>query len=1097
MSKRLVIFALQVGIVAMALAGWTRAQTTSGLITGAITDSSGAVIPDAQVLLTNQATGVQRTATTDNGGHYSVPDLQPGVYDVSVSKGGFATEKLVNVHLEVNQSEMLNFKMSISASAQTVEVNADLTQINTTSATRAEVVGHTAIVELPLNGRQFNQLTLLTPGAVPLIQGGQQGAFTVKLGAGSVSPSVDGQRPQQNNYTMDGVLNNALFTNTFAISPPPDAIQEFNVQSHITDAQFAISSGANINLVTRSGTNAFHGGVYEFIRNNVLDARTYPATTNTPYKQNQYGVYLGGPVIKNHTFFSGYWEGFRSEQSQSYLSATLTDAMRNGDFSAVLGTTPIGTDDLGRPEFANEIYDPYSTTADPKDPGKIIRNPYPNNTIPKAQINGAALAILNKYYPAPNLNVAPGVLPNYAFNGNTSTKADQVGVRVDHEFNQNNTVFFRFNRSNNNLTSPEGFPGYIGNKSNYSRAFAGGYTHIFSPNTILNVRYGYTETSFNIFDQPAGTDLIAALNFTETAPVKNDLPLGPGIGIANGYTGVSQFAAPVGPQKNSDYHADLSKIVGNHTIGVGGMYYRIHSFDDGWQYTMNFTTNGTSVDASQSGTGYGPASLLVGTPDSYTPWVGDTSEDQKINWYGFYAQDQWRVRKDLVLSYGLRYDYISPPEFAKINSGLDVLTGVFQVTGPVPPLFPKAVGPSSYYYAQKNGWQPRFGFVYQPYSKTAIQGAFVIIDDHNNTLIEQQSDIRLSWPSGIFTTISNQDNGYPSVFINTLPAASTFLDPNKPLASFGGSPRPSIPYSMEWNLGFEQQLTRTLVLGAHYVGSGSRHQFLQPLANSATVPGPGPISARQPFPQYGGPIPWDYNEGTANYHALQVKLKQELAGGLYYLLSYTYGKSMDLASDPQADTITNFYNLAQDYGPSDYSRKHMLSFAASYALPVGSGKAFLTNPNPFVNTILGGWNIGGIFTTDSGLPFTAMAGGDVANTGGGPQRAQRVATSSGSASKTRQQWLNPQEFTVPAPFTFGSERRNDLIGPGYLNVDFNARKDFKIERFTTQFKAEFFNLFNRTQLGLPNNNVQSSSFGSITSSSAPAREIQFGLKVLF
>ena len=1053
-------------------------------------------MPGAQVQLTNQATGVQRNAVTDSSGYYSVPELQPGVYDVSVSRDGFATQKLSNVHLEVNQSEALNFRMSITASTQTVQVNADIQQINTTSATRAEVVGHTAIVELPLNGRQFNQLTLLTPGAVPLVQGGQQGAFTVKLGAGSVSPSVDGQRPQQNNYTMDGVLNNALFTNTFAISPPPDAIQEFNVQSHITDAQFAISSGANINLVTRSGTNDFHGAVYEFIRNNVLDAHTYPATTDTPYKQNQYGLYVGGPIIKNHTFFSGYWEGFRSEETQSYLSATLTDAMRGGDFSSVLGTTPIGIDDLGRPEYANEIYDPYSTTTDPKDATKIIRNPYPNNTIPTDQLNPAALAILNKYYPSPNLSVAPGVLPNYAFDGNTSTQADQVGVRADHEFNENNTVFFRFNRSNNNVTSPEGFPGYSGEKSNYSRAFAGGYTHIFSPNTILNIRYGYTETSFSVFDEPAGADFLSALNFTQTAPVKNDLPLGPGVGVANGYTGVSQFAAPVGPQKNSDYHADLSKIVGNHTIGVGGMYYRIHSFDDGWQYTMNFTQNGTSVDASQS-TGYGPASLLVGTPDSYTPWVGDTSEDQKINWYGFYGQDSWRIRKNLVLSYGLRYDYITPPKFAKINSGLDVLSGVFQVTGPVLPLFPKAVGPSSYYYAQTNGWQPRFGFVYQPHNRTAIQGAFVIIDDHNNTLIEEQSDIRLSWPSGIYTTISNQDLGYPSVFINTLPAASTFLDPNKPLASFGGSPHPSIPYSMEWNLGLEQQLTGTLVLGVHYVASGSRHQFLQPLANSATVPGPGPISNRQPYPQYGGPIPWDYNEGTANYNGLQVKLKQELAHGLYYLLSYTYGKSMDLASDPQADTITNFYNLAQDYGPSDYNRKHMLSFAASYALPVGQGQAFLNNTNSVVNTILGGWNIGGIFTADTGLPFSAMAGGDVANTGGGPQRAERIANAPGSAPQTRQQWLNPLEFTVPTPYTFGNERRNDLIGPGYLNVDFNARKDFKIERFTTQFKAEFFNLFNRTQLGSPNNNVQSSAFGSITSSSASAREIQFGLKVLF
>lgn len=1106
MSKKSLIFALQLGIVALAIAGWAQAQTTSGLITGTITDSTGAVIPDAQVELANQATGVQRKAVTDSSGHYSVPELQPGVYDISVSKEGFATQKLGNVHLEVNQSEALNFKMSVSASPQTVEVKADVISINTTSATQAEVVNHTAIVELPLNGRQFNQLTLLSPGAVPLIQGGQQGFFTVKLGAGSVSPSVDGQRPQQNNYTMDGVLNNALFTNTFAISPPPDAIQEFNVQSHITDAQFSISSGANINLVTRSGTNDFHGAVYEFIRNNVLDAKTYPAATDTPYKQNQYGVYFGGPVIKKHTFFFVYWEGFRSEQTQSYLSATLTDAMKSGDFSAVLSKAAIGTDSLGRPEYENEIYDPYTTRPDPDHPGQIIRDPYPNNVIPQSQINQAAVAILNKYYPRPNLSVAPGVLPNYTFTGNTSTKADQVGIRIDHQFNTNNTVFFRFNRSNNNVATPEGLPGfggsgskagYLGTRSNFSRVFAGGYTHIFSPNTILNLRYGYTETSFSIFDQPAGVSFLTALNFINTAPVKNNLPLGPGIGISNGYTGVSQFAAPVGPQRNSDYHADLSKIVGNHTVGVGGMYYRIHSFDDGWQYTMNFTQNGTSVDASQSGTGYGPASLLIGTPDRYTPWVGDTSEDQHINWYGVYAQDQWRIRKNLVLSFGMRYDYISPPKFAKINSGLDVRTGIFHVTGPVPPLFPKAVGPSSYYYAQTNGWQPRFGFVYQPFSKTAVQGAFVIIDDHNNTLIEQQSDIRLSWPKGIFTTISNQDDGYPSVFINTLPPASTFLDPNKPLASFGGSPDPKIPYSMEWNFGVEQQLTRTLVLGAHYVASESRHQFLQPIANTATVPGPGPISARQPYPQYGGPIPWDYNEGTANYHALQVKLKQQLSGTLYYLASYTYGKSMDLASDPQANTITNFYNLRQDYGPSDYSRKHMFSFATSYALPVGKGKAFLTNASRFGQAVLGGWNIGGIFTADSGLPFSAMAGGDVANTGGGPQRAERIPNAPGHALKTRQQWLNPKEFTVPAPFTFGNERRNDLVGPGYLNVDFNARKDFTMERLTIQFRCEFFNLFNRTQLGLPNNNVQSSAFGSITSTSAPAREIQFGLKVLF
>ena len=1097
MHKRLCTFVLQIAVVLFALEILGGAQTTAGLFTGTVTDSSGAALPGAQIEAVNRDTGAQRKVTTDDNGHFTIPEMPPGIYDISASKEGFAKVLQKGVQLEVNQSESLNYKLTVSAASQTIQVNGDIATVDSTDATPSEVITQTAIVDLPLNGRQFNQLTLLSPGAVPLVQGSQQGAFTVQLGGGSVSPSVDGQRPQQDNYTMDGVLNNALFTNTFAVSPPPDATQEFNVQSHITDAQFAISSGANINLATRSGSNQFHGSAWEFIRNDKLDATTYPATSRNPYKQNQYGVFGGGPIIKNHTFFAAYWEGFRAEQTQSYLSSTLTDAMQGGDFSAILGTTPIGTDSLGRPEYANEIYDPYSTTVDPTNPSAIIRNPYPGNVIPSKEINPAATAILAKYYPKPNLNVSPGVLPNYAFTANTSTKADQFGIRIDHKVNDNNTLFFRYNRSNNNLTSPEGFPSYHGFKFNYTRAFAGGYTRLFGPNTVLNLRYGYTQTAFSLGDDPAGEAFLNTLNFSLTAPPKNNLPLGPGIGLSNGYTGVSQFAAPVGPQENSDYHADLSKIVGKHTIGIGGMYYRIHSFDDGWQYPLSFTQNGTSVDASQAGTGYGPASLLLGTPDTYQPWVGSTGEDQHINWYGIYAQDQWRALTNLVISIGLRYDYISPPTFSKINSGLDVITGIFHVTAPVAPLFPTAVGPSSYYYKQPNGYQPRFGFVYQPMSKTAVQGGFVVIDDHNNTLIEEQSDIRLSWPSGIYTTISNQDDGYPTVFINKLPPATYFLDPTKPLASFGGSPDEKIPYSMEYNLGFEQQLTSTMLFGAHYIGATSRHESLQPTANTALQPGPGPISARQPYPQYGGPVPFDFNEGSANYNSLQVKLKKELSSGFYFLASYTLGKSLDISSGAQQDSIQNFYNMKADWGLSDYNRKNMFVFATSYALPVGAGKPYAANMKPMAEAVLGNWSIGAIISADAGLPFSALAGGDVANVGGGLQRAERIGAPTTGIHQSRTEWFNPAAFALPAAFTFGNAGRDDLIGPGYFNVDFNARKDFTFEGRTLQFRSEFFNLLNRTQLGLPNNNVQSSAFGSISSTSTPGREIQFGLKVLF
>src|SRR5580693_8623950 len=446
MIKKSWLAIVVVGCVTIGL----RAQTTNGLITGAVADSTGAVVAGAQVSIVNRDTGVERTAVSDASGLYVVPQLAPGGYTLTVMKEGFASVKQNDIQLLVNQSVTIDVQLKVASSSQTIEVNTAPPMLNTTSSTLSEVIGHEETVDLPLNGREFTQLALLTPGAVPQ-EGGQQSGFTVALGSGGISPAISGQRANQNNFTIDGVLNNDIYTNVWSISPPPDAIEEFNVQAHITDAQFAISSGANINLVSRAGTNDFHGVVYEFLRNNVLDATTYPATSETPYKQNQYGIFVGGPVIKNHTFFSGYWEGFRSEQTQSYLAATLTNDMRNGNFSAVLGTTPIGTDDLGRPEYANEIYDPTSTIADPTNPAKIIRNPYPNNTIPTGQINLASLAILSKYYPQPNLNVAAGVLPNYAFNGNTSTQADQVGVRVDQEFNQNNTAFFRFNRSNNNL----------------------------------------------------------------------------------------------------------------------------------------------------------------------------------------------------------------------------------------------------------------------------------------------------------------------------------------------------------------------------------------------------------------------------------------------------------------------------------------------------------------------------------------------------------------------------------------------------------------------------------------------------------------------
>jgi hypothetical protein len=1086
--------------------GYSPAQTTNGLITGTVTDSSGAVMPDAQVTVTNVGTSLTRNTTTNSTGAYILPQMPPGVYKIDVSKTGFASADREHVELQVNQSVTIDFQLGVGSTAQTVEVTGAPPQLNTTSATLTDVVSHEETVGLPLNGREFTQLTLLTPGAVPQ-EDGQQSAFTVALGAGGISPSVNGQRGEQNNFTMDGVLNNATYTNTWVIAPPPDAIQEFNVQSHITDAQFSISSGANINLVSRTGTNTFHGALWEFFRNGALDAQTYPETEQLPYRQNQYGVYFGGPITiphvyngKDKTWFSFYWEGFRSAQTSTTLASTLTPAMMNGDFSAVLGAQ-VGVDSLGRPEYANEIYDPFTSRPDPANPGQSLRDPFPGNIIPTNRLNPASLLILQKYYPAPNMNVAEGVLPNYRFSGATNIDSDIFGLRIDQQLTKNDSIFARFNRSNQHRNSPQDFPTYVHTLSNYGQQAALGYTHVFNPKTILNFRYGYSYVNFASNDQAAGPAFTDSIDFTQAAPAHDGIQLGPQVSLSNGFSGVNQFAIPLGPQETMDYHADLSKVVGNHTLGVGGLYYHVRSYDDGWGAGMSFTQNATAQNALPGPTGYGPASLLLGTPDSYGPWVGDTGADQTVNWYGVYAQDQWQATRKLVLTAGIRWDYVSPPNYHKIVSGLNVLNGQFIVTGAVPPSFPTATGPKGFFNPQYNGWEPRFGLTYQATNHTVIHTAFAMLDDHNNTLVQENQNIRLSWPSGIAANLTSLDLAVPTVYLGNLPPASSLLGGLAPYASYGGNPDNKIPYSLQYNMGIQQQLTNSMVMKMDYVGSVSRHQYIVPEANTALYPGPGPISARQPFPQYGGPFSFSWNNAPASYNALQAQVQKSLSNGLFFLASYTWSKSLDWQSDPYVNSEPNFYNLKADWGPSDYNRTHLFVFSGVYQLPFGRGKSFMSNPSGFVQAVAGNWALGTIVTLNSGAPFNVLAGGDVANTGGPNQRAERTRVdpySSPGFHQTAADWLNKAAFEVPTAFTFGNESRNDLVGPAYKNVDFNAAKSFPIhEDLNLQFRAEFFNFFNHTNYSNPDNGVQDGAFGQILSASGPGREIQFALKLVF
>ena len=765
---------------------------------------------------------------------------------------------------------------------------------------------------------------------------------------------------------------------------------------------------------------------------------------------------------------------------------------------------------MNRPEYANEIYDPLTSRPDPGNPGAFLRDPFPGNVIPTNRFNPSSVLIIQKYYPAPNLNVAPGVLPNYQFTGVTTTDSDVFGARIDQQFNPNNTFFIRFNRSNARTTEPSHFtgPATIPDFSeliiNYSQQAAVGITHLFSPTTILNPHFGYTYTNFFVGDQAAGTAFVDAINFQEAVPVRDGIPLGPDLTISNGYNGVSQFAVPLGPLEGFDYHADLSKVVGNHTIGVGAMYYHIHTFDDGWGSGTAFTQNGTAQDATAGPTGFGPASFLLGVLNTYSPWIGSTGTDQTVNWWGLYGQDQWKVSKKMVLTAGLRWDYVGPPNYHKVVSGLNILNGQFIITQPFPPLFPTATGRSTFFEPQYNGWEPRFGITYQMTDRTVLHGAFAMLDDHNNSLVQANQGIRLSWPTAVSANFTSLDLGIPTTYLNTLPSSESILNGllATPYATYGANPDNKIPYAMLFNAGVQQQLTNAMTMKLDYVGSLSRHQYINNTVNTALYPGPGPISARQPFPQYGGPFSFEWNEGTGNYNALQAELSQRVSNGLFFRLSYTWSKSMDIQSDPYGNEAPNFYNLRTEYGPSVYSLTNMIIFSSVYQLPIGRGKTFLSSPNAFVQTALGNWNLGSIISHTSGQPFNAILGADVANTGAPDQRPNKipnvnpyenlVSVSSGK------QWLNPAALVTPTTYTYGDESRDDLVGPGYTDVDISAYKNFPIhENFSVQFRSEFFNLFNHSNYALPNTNVETGTFGLITSAFGQGRQIQFAVKVIF
>jgi hypothetical protein len=669
--------------VVCGIAPFLAGQTINGAFHGTITDTSGAAIPGAKVVITNLSNGEVRQALTNSVGYYTVTKLPPGHYSVIVSKSGFTTLRQPDVELLVNQDLDASYTLTVGRVTQQVVVKAAPPMLKTANASLGQVIGSGQVVNLPLNGRQFTQLILLTPGASPK-ESGQQSAFTIPIGGGGISPSVNGQRGQENNFTLDGVLNNAIFTNVWAISPPPDAIQEFNVQSHITDAEFSISSGANVNVVTKSGSAQLHGDAWEFLRNSSLDAANFfdnfANQAKPPFRMNQFGFTVGGPVMLPHydgrrkkTYFFGYYEGFRSTEGFTEFNSVPTPQELSGDFSdlltsqqAVDPTTKLPiVDALGRPVMVGQIYNPYTTRLAPN--GQLVRDPFPGNVAPSGMLNAQALTYLRAFYPLPNFGPGGNHFPNFAVSSSQVISSNQFGVKLDHTFSNNDTLYGNVYYFKPFETEPNSLLLGAGTLQNEAAVVAIGYTHLFSPTLVGSFHYGYNYTNFFDNNQPGGTALLAATNTAGIEPVRDGIPIVPEISLAPRLGGTGQFAIPLGPIRSHEFSADFQKMKGSHTLSAGVMFYHIHSFDDGWGASLGFDQFPSSAiygaNLNASTTGDGLASMLLNLPSSIFAFVGNTAANDTTTWQGYYLQDKWQASRKLNVQVGIRYDYVPPAHY--------------------------------------------------------------------------------------------------------------------------------------------------------------------------------------------------------------------------------------------------------------------------------------------------------------------------------------------------------------------------------------------------------------------------------------------------
>jgi carboxypeptidase family protein len=1083
-------------IAALCMVSSFAAAQEQGGIVGTIRDQAGALVAGAKVTVTNTGTSQTRTLSTTSSGDYSIPNLAVGVYSVSVEKSGFKRAVADTIKVDVQQTSRFDFTLQVGATAEQVTVSGAAPLLQTQDSQIGALVENKRVEELPLNGRNFTQLALLVPGMVEGTPGNYESTYGLGPRGTGVAFSVNGQQSAYNQFLVDGVPAKENQHESNSISPSIDAIQEFRVQTSNYSAEFGTEAGAQINLVTKSGTNDYHGSMYEFLRNDLFDGSNYFSGGVKPeLRQNQYGGTLGGPLRKDKTFFFGSYEGTRIVKGVTQTALVPNQQERTGDFSDLL---QIPQSEGGPITIVNPV----------------TGTPFPGNVI-NVPLSPIATTILQQYVPLPNVGPVNQpfdpftATPNYVSNDTNKIDVYQVIGRVDHHFSASDMMFGRYSIEDVTNISPKLFPTDSFEQKSRGQNAVISYNHIFSSTKLNELRLAYNrfrqnETVGNAFHNNVvgqlGIQGLCELPACWGVPEMNV-----GSFIDFGEHGDGQVVSGPRGWHSEVFHLGdaFSYIKGAHTIKFGTTIERHRDsfpeiiFPRGiFTFDGRFSDGGSADSSTMPGTpsnATAMADYLLGLPENSLASINEFDPHLVNNDLYPWIQDDWRVTRTLTLNLGLRYEWSGRPVSQNNTiANVDFTGGIATL---VTPQNREQLGyPRALIDNDNHDFAPRLGFAWTP----GGQQRFVVRSGYGWFYQRETSN---SWedlsinPPFINQTSFNLDPTQVASFNLSNPFA---LAPAIPLLVFAMQKNWRDGYVQEWNLDTQYSITPNLVADIAYVGNkGTKLPDAIPI--NEAVPGPGSIQSRRPYQNFGS-ITYRDSEGYADYDGLQTRLERRFSNGLSFLAAYTFSKTINDQSLYETDTggPQDIRNLASEKGLAPQDVRHRFVMSYVYELPFGRGKHFGGSATGALQQVIGGWQVNGITTLQSGQPFTALMGFDNANVGDGTARPDEVANPNlprGQRTPTR--WFDTGAF-VAAPFgTFGDASRNNIIGPGFNNFDFSALKSFRLgEERRIEFRTEIFDIFNHTNFTTVGNVINTGSFGQLTASRDP-RIIQFGLKLLF